>query len=199
MVVVSSAIPQSNPEYMKARENNIKVVHRADMLSLLMFPKKGIAVTGAHGKTTTTSMISLMLEKNGFDPTVIIGGELNDIGGNATLGKGDFLVAEADESDGSFMKLHPYIAVITNIENDHMDYYKNMDTMKAAFRKFTKNVKKDGFIVLGNDNKYVREIIKDLDREYYTFGINYPSDYMPKISECAVSRLILIYILEKSF
>ena len=90
-VVVSSAIPQSNPEYMKAIESNIPLVHRADMLSLLMSPKKGIAVTGAHGKTTTTSMISSIMEKNGFDPTVVIGGELNDIGGNATLGSGDFL------------------------------------------------------------------------------------------------------------
>jgi UDP-N-acetylmuramate--alanine ligase len=179
-VVVSSAIPKSNPEYLKAIESNIPVVHRADMLSLLMAPKKGIAVSGAHGKTTTTSMISLIMEKNGFDPTVIIGGELNDIGGNATLGKGEYLVAEADESDGSFMKLNPYIAVITNIENDHMDFYKNMDTMKNAFKTFAGNVKKDGFIILGNDNKYVREMIEDLNQEYYTFGMNYPSDFMPK-------------------
>ena len=132
LVVVSSAIPKTNPEYVKAIESNIPVVHRADMLSLLMDSKKGVAVSGAHGKTTTTSMISLIMEKNGFDPTVIIGGELNDIGGNATLGSGEFLVAEADESDGSFVKLKPYIAVITNIENDHMDYYKNMkhETLK---------------------------------------------------------------------
>ncbi|HHY71158.1 MAG TPA: UDP-N-acetylmuramate--L-alanine ligase [Thermoanaerobacterales bacterium] len=179
-VVVSSAIPKSNPEYVTAIKSNIPVVHRADMLSLLMSPKKGIAVSGAHGKTTTTSMISLIMEKNGFDPTVIIGGELNDIGGNATLGKGEYLVAEADESDGSFIKLNPYIAVITNIENDHMDYYKDMDTMKKAFKTFAGNVKKDGFIILGNDNKHVREMIKDIDKEYYTFGMNYPSDFMPK-------------------
>ncbi len=179
-VVVSSAIPKSNPEYVTAIKSNIPVVHRADMLSLLMSPKKGIAVSGAHGKTTTTSMISLIMEKNGFDPTVIIGGELNDIGGNATLGKGEYLVAEADESDGSFIKLNPYIAVITNIENDHMDYYKDMDTMKKAFKTFAGNVKKDGFIILGNDNKHVREMIKDIDKEYYTFGMDYPSDFMPK-------------------
>ena len=135
LVVISSAIPKTNPEYMKADELNIPVVHRADMLSLLMSPKKGIAITGAHGKTTTTSMISLILEKNSFDPTVIIGGELNDIGGNATLGNGDYLVAEADESDGSFMKLNPLIGVVMNIENDHMDYYHNMDRMKKAFKK----------------------------------------------------------------
>lgn len=198
MVVVSSAIPQSNPEYVKAIESNIPLVHRADMLSLLMSPKKGIAVTGAHGKTTTTSMISLIMEKNGFDPTVVIGGELNDIGGNATLGKGDYLVAEADESDGSFMKLHPYIAVVTNIENDHMDYYKNMDNMKTAFKKFVGNVKRDGFIIFGNDNKYVRDIIKDTDKEYYTFGMNYPSDFMPKnIRMSGLTTHFDIYFKEK--
>lgn len=180
LVVVSSAIPKTNPEYVEAIKLNIPVVHRADMLSLLMKSKKGIAVSGAHGKTTTTSMISLIMEKNGFDPTVIIGGELNDIGGNATLGNGEFLVAEADESDGSFMKLKPYIAVVTNIENDHMDYYKNMENMKKAFKTFINNVKQDGFIVLGNDNEYVREMIKDIDKEYYTFGINHNSDFKPK-------------------
>ena len=180
LVVVSSAIPKSNPEYVKAIESNIPVVHRADMLSLLMDSKKGIAVSGAHGKTTTTSMISLIMEKNGFDPTVIIGGELNDIGGNATLGNGEFLVAEADESDGSFMKLKPYVAVITNIENDHMDYYKNMENMKNAFKAFVSNVKQGGFVVVGNDNEYVREMIKDIDKECYTFGMNYKSDFMPK-------------------
>ena len=111
-------------------------MHRADVLSLLMLPKKGIAITGAHGKTTTTSMLSLIMEKNGYNPTVVIGGELNDIGGNATLGKGEYMVAEADESDGSFLKLKPYIAVITNIENDHMDYYKNMDRMTKALKSF---------------------------------------------------------------
>ncbi|HHX23426.1 MAG: UDP-N-acetylmuramate--L-alanine ligase [Tepidanaerobacteraceae bacterium] len=197
-VVVSSAIPQSNPEYMKAIESNIPLVHRADMLSLLMSPKKGIAVTGAHGKTTTTSMISSIMEKNGFDPTVVIGGELNDIGGNATLGSGDFLVAEADESDGSFMKLHPYVAVITNIENDHMDYYKNMNNMKNAFKKFVNNVDENGFIIFGNDNKYVREIIKETDKKYYTFGINYPSDFMPKnIRMKGLDTVFEIYFREK--
>src|SRR5690606_7372159 len=131
---------------------NIPVVHRADMLSFLMTPKKGIAVSGSHGKTTTTSMLSSILEKNGYDPTVIIGGELNDIGGNATLGSGEFLIAEADESDGSFLKLNPYVAVITNIENDHMDFYKSMDVMKDAYKKFISNIKDGGFALLCNDD-----------------------------------------------
>lgn len=180
LVVISSAIPESNPEYIEAIESKIPVVHRADMLSLLMEPKKGIAITGAHGKTTTTSMISLILEKNGYDPTVIIGGELNDIGGNATLGNGDFLVAEADESDGSFLKLTPYVAVVTNIENDHMDYYKNMNSMKSAFKNFLNNLKNEGFAVLGTDNENVREIAENLRRKHYTYGINNTADYMPK-------------------
>jgi UDP-N-acetylmuramate--alanine ligase len=180
LVVLSSAIPSTNPEYIEAVESNIPVVHRADILSLLMAPKKGIAISGAHGKTTTTSMISLILEKSGLDPTVVIGGELNDIGGNATLGMGDYLVAEADESDGSFLKLTPFIAVVTNIENDHLDYYKNMENMKAAFKKFISNIKEGGFAVLGTDNENVRNIIKDIDREYYSYGINFAADYMPK-------------------
>lgn len=194
LVVVSSAIPETNPEYVKAVEDEISVVHRADMLSFLMKPKKGIAVTGAHGKTTTTSMLSLILNKNQFNPTVIIGGEVNDIGGNATLGKGEYLVAEADESDGSFMKLTPYIGVITNIENDHLDYYKNMERMKASFRKFLDNIKDGGFAILGIDNKYVREIIKEMDKEYFTFGIEHEADYMAKnITFNGVTTLFDIY------
>lgn len=191
LVVMSSAIPATNPEYIMAKESNIPIVHRADMLSLLMAPKKGIAVTGAHGKTTTTSMISLILEKNDFDPTVVIGGELNDIGGNASLGHGDYLVAEADESDGSFLKLNPFIAVVTNIENDHLDHYKNMDAMKEAFKKFIGNIKEGGFAVLGSDNENVREIIKEVNKEHYTFGLNYPADYMAKN--------IMAYGMESSF
>lgn len=180
LVVISSAIPATNPEYTTALESNIPVVHRADMLSFLMTPKKGIAVSGSHGKTTTTSMLSSILEKNGYDPTVIIGGELNDIGGNATLGSGEFLIAEADESDGSFLKLNPYVAVITNIENDHMDFYKSMDVMKDAYKKFISNIKDGGFALLCNDDANVRDIEKDIDKECYTYGINFSADYMPK-------------------
>ncbi|SHM06818.1 UDP-N-acetylmuramate--L-alanine ligase [Caldanaerovirga acetigignens] len=180
LVVVSSAIPQDNPEYLQALKEKIPVIHRADVLSLLMAGKKGIAVTGAHGKTTTTSMISLVLEKSGLEPTVVIGGELNDIGGNATLGRGEYLVAEADESDGSFLKLQPYIAVVTNIENDHLDYYKDMNTMKEAYKTFVNGIRKDGFALLGTDNENVRDILDDLRVTYFTYGIDYPADYMPK-------------------
>mgnify|MGYP000329919135 CR=1 FL=1 len=180
IVVLSSAIPTNNPEYIEAIKSHIPVVHRADMLGQLMLPKKGIAVSGAHGKTTTTSMIAHILEKNGLDPTIIIGGEVNDIGGNANLGKGEFLVAEADESDGSFLKLKPYIAVITNIEDDHLDYYKNMDNMREAFKQFIENLKPSGFAVLGTDNENVRAITKSIKNEFVTYGIHYSADYMPK-------------------
>lgn len=198
LVVLSTAIPSTNPEYKKAIEKNIPVVHRADMLSLLMEPKKGIAVTGAHGKTTTTSMLSMILNKNGYDPTVIIGGEVNDIGGNATLGKGEYLVAEADESDGSFMKLRPYVAVVTNIENDHLDYYKNMERMKNSFRKFIGNIKEGGFAIFGVDNKYVREVIENVDKDYYTFGIKHEADFMAKnIDYCGFVTYFDIYFRGK--
>ena len=122
-VVVSSAIPKNNEEAVKARALNIPVIQRAEMLGRLMQRQKGIAIAGAHGKTTTSSMISLVFEKNHYDPTVIVGGELNDIGGNAKLGAGEYLVAEADESDGSFLKLKPHISVVTNVEDDHLDFY----------------------------------------------------------------------------
>jgi UDP-N-acetylmuramate--alanine ligase len=123
LVVVSSAIPKNNAEVVKAHALDIPVIQRAEMLGQLMGQQKGIAIAGAHGKTTTSSLVSLMFEKNGFDPTVVVGGELNDIGGNAKLGGGEYLVAEADESDGSFLKLQPFITVVTNIEDDHLDYY----------------------------------------------------------------------------
>lgn len=180
IVVLSSAIPTNNPEYIEAIESHIPVVHRADMLGQLMLPQKGIAVSGAHGKTTTTSMIAHILEKNGLDPTIIIGGEVNDIGGNANLGKGEYLVAEADESDGSFLKLKPYIGIITNIEDDHLDHYKNMENMIEAFKQFIYNLKPDGFAVLGTDNINVRKVAEGIDREYVTYGIDYPADYMAK-------------------
>ncbi|MDK2901515.1 MAG: UDP-N-acetylmuramate--alanine ligase [Thermosediminibacterales bacterium] len=178
LVVVSTAIPEDNPELTEARDRGIPIVHRADILSKLMDMKKGIAVTGAHGKTTTTSMISLILEKNNFYPTVIIGGELNDIGGNATSGKGDYLVAEADESDGSFLKLNPKIAVVTNIENDHLDYYKSMENLNNAFIRFLMKIPEDGFAVLGIDNSNVADVSNRVNIKKISFGIRNNADYM---------------------
>ncbi len=169
-VVVSSAIPSSNVEVLAARRKGLPVISRGDLLAQVMLDFKGIAIVGAHGKTTTSSMISLVLAANGFDPTCIIGGEVNDIGGNARLGRGDYLVAEADESDGSFLKLTPYAAVITNIDNDHLDYYKNTGEIIKAFQEFLHRIKPGGFAVLCTDNRFVRELDAG-DVETITYGL----------------------------
>src|SRR6266536_445123 len=140
VVVISTAVKYSNPEVLEARRRHIPVIPRAEMLAELMRMKYGVAVAGSHGKTTTTSMIAAVLSTAGLDPTMVIGGRLNALGSNARLGKGDFLVAEADESDGSFLKLSPTIAVITNIDREHLDYYDDLAEIQAAFVTFANKV-----------------------------------------------------------
>lgn len=178
-VVVSSAIPQDNSEVVKARELGIPIVQRAEMLGELMKRQKGIAIAGAHGKTTTTSMISLIFEKNGYDPTVVIGGELNDIGGNAKLGEGEYLIAEADESDGSFLKLHPFITVVTNIEDDHLDYYGTKENIQKAFLNFIGLTDPQGFVVLCMDDPVLSRMLPGLvdERKVVTYGLNESADF----------------------
>jgi len=174
-VVVSSAIPPSNEELVAAREKGLLVLHRGDVLALLFNPKKGIAVAGTHGKTTTTSMISLLLEVAGFSPTVLVGGELEDIGGNAKSGRGEFFVAETDESDGSFLKLHPFCAVVTNIEDDHVEFYGSMEEEKRAFARFLGNVKEDGFRVVCGDHPGVRDVLGTQSfPSLITYGVENP-------------------------
>ena len=136
VVVTSSAVKSNNPEVSAARSRSIPVIPRAEMLAELMRLKYGIAVAGAHGKTTTTSLIGMILDRGGISPTVVNGGILNTINTNAILGTGDFMVAEADESDGSFLKLSPTIAIITNIDPEHLDYYHNITEIKRAFIQF---------------------------------------------------------------
>lgn len=181
-VVVSSAIPRNNAEVMKARSLGIPVIQRAEMLGQLMKMQKGIAIAGAHGKTTTTSMVSLMFEKNGFDPTVVVGGELNDIGGNAKLGKGEYLVAEADESDGSFLKLQPNITVVTNVEDDHLDYYGTRENIENAFSEFIAATPDYGFTVLCLDDPVIRRLIARLrnGKRMFTYGFTDEADYYAK-------------------
>ncbi|MGI5838426.1 MAG: UDP-N-acetylmuramate--L-alanine ligase [bacterium] len=176
-VVVSSAVQMANAEVQAANAAGIRLLHRAEMLAAIMTRQRGIAVAGSHGKTTTTSMISLLLEKNGLDPTVIIGGELNDIGGNAKLGKGEFLVAEADESDGSFLILAPQIVVVTNIENDHLDHYGSVEKIVEAFEQFITGIPADGTAILCLDDPNVRRIAGTLARTYFTYGLEVPADY----------------------
>ncbi|MGI6142258.1 MAG: UDP-N-acetylmuramate--L-alanine ligase [bacterium] len=181
LLVVSSAIPEANVEVVAAREANIPIYTRGEILAELMNMKRGIAVAGSHGKTTTTSMISLVLEKTGLDPTVLIGGELNDIGGNAKLGTGEYLVAEADESDGSFLRLRPEIAVVTNIENDHLDYYGSVDRIVEAFASFVAAVRKGGFAVLCRDSYFVGKILPGAKGRVITYGIyNQDADLMAR-------------------
>ncbi len=148
-VVRSSAIRDNNPELVRAKELGIKILHRSQMLAILMEDKRAICVAGAHGKTTTSSMIALMLELAGQDPTIVVGGEISQIGSNAS--KSDILVAEADESDGSFLNLLPWMAVITNVEEDHLDHYKNLEEIRNAFIAFVQKTGEAGVAVLNFD------------------------------------------------
>ncbi|MDD2432916.1 MAG: UDP-N-acetylmuramate--L-alanine ligase [Clostridia bacterium] len=181
-VVVSSAIPINNPEVVKAKSLGIPVIQRAEMLSRLMKRQKGIAVAGAHGKTTTTSLLALLFEKNNYDPTVVLGGEFNDIGGNAKLGQGEFFVAEADESDGSFLKLEPTITVVTNIEDDHLDFYGTQEKIKAAFFEFILKTPSDGFAVLCLDDPGVAQLVPEIKGKvkFITYGFSSAADYIAR-------------------
>ena len=177
VVVTSTAVKTNNPEVMEAHRKNIPVIPRAEMLAELLKMKFSVAVSGSHGKTTTTSMISTILAEGGLDPTMVIGGKLASIGSNARLGDGEIIVAEADESDGSFLKLSPTIAVITNIDREHLDYYPGIAEIKEAFLKFANIVPFYGCTVICIDNIHVREIIPLIKRKMITYGMESPTDY----------------------
>jgi UDP-N-acetylmuramate--alanine ligase len=166
LVVFSSAVSFENPELKFARENCILCIPRSQMLAEMMKEKIGVAITGTHGKTTTTSLVSLILKSAGFDPTILVGGELNDIGGNACLGDGEYLVAEADESDGSFLMLSPQFAIVTNIEDDHLDYYGDIHCLMDAFTRFSDTVFSDGGIVLFSDHPNNLKILKAREEKW---------------------------------
>ncbi|WP_027359873.1 UDP-N-acetylmuramate--L-alanine ligase [Desulforegula conservatrix] len=176
VVVISSAVSPANPEVAAAREAGIPVIPRAEMLAELMRLKYSIAVAGAHGKTTTTSMIAAILGKAELDPTVVIGGKLKSIGLNALLGKGDYLVAEADESDGSFLKMSPAIAVVTNIDREHLDHYGNMENIKDAFSKFINSVPFYGTSVVCLDNEALQDILPKIKKRHITYGLSSQAD-----------------------
>ena len=176
VVVISSAIQEDNVEVQKARELKIPIIPRAEMLAELMRMKYGIAVAGAHGKTSTTSMTALVLEAGGFDPTIIIGGRLNTLGANAKLGEGDFIVAEADESDRSFLYLSPFIAVLTNIDEEHMDQYQSIDDIKKTFVSFANKVPFYCPVILCLDDPHLQSIIPQLERRIITYGFSTQSD-----------------------
>jgi len=177
VVVTSTAVKSDNPEVLAAHRRNIPVIPRAEMLAELLKMKFSIAVSGSHGKTTTTSMISTVLGQGGLDPTMVIGGKLASIGSNAKMGDGEIIVAEADESDGSFLKLGPCIAVITNIDREHLDYYRDIDEIKAAFLQFANIVPFYGSTVLCLDDRHVREILPEIKRKTITYGLTSSADY----------------------
>jgi UDP-N-acetylmuramate--alanine ligase len=177
VVVTSSAISSDNPEVVAARERNIPVIQRAEMLAELMRMKKfGIAVAGSHGKTSTTSMVSWMLSRAGLDPTIVVGGKVDSLGGNAKLGMGEFLVAEADESDGSFLKLSPVLEIVTNIDLEHLDYYHDLDQIKSTFLEFIDKVPFYGAAILCLDDANIADILPRIRKRIITYGLTSQAD-----------------------
>jgi UDP-N-acetylmuramate--alanine ligase len=172
VVVTSSAIRPNNPEVAEARRRHIPVIPRAEMLAELMRLRYGIAIAGAHGKTTTTSMVALVLERAGLDPTAVIGGKLSAFGSNARLGRGDYMVVEADESDRSFLKLSPAIAVITNLDHEHMESYGSWEHLQQAFVDFANKVPFYGAVVACIDDRGVRELLPRFTRRVITYGLD---------------------------
>jgi len=176
VVVTSSAVKGDNPEVLEARQSGIPVIPRAEMLAELMRLKYSVAVAGSHGKTTTTSIIAAMLEKGGLDPTVVIGGKLKSVGSNAVLGGGEFIVAEADESDGSFLKMAPTIAVVTNIDREHLDFYPDLAAVQSAFLAFIDRVPFYGRAVLCLDDEPIQNLIPEIQKPFVTYGLSTQAD-----------------------
>jgi UDP-N-acetylmuramate--alanine ligase len=181
VVVTSSAIAAENPEVAEAHRLHVPVIQRAEMLAELMRLKYGIAIAGMHGKTTTTSMVAAVLAAGGLDPTVVVGGRVDAMGSNARLGKSQYLVAEADESDRSFLKLSPILSVVTNIDREHMDCYRNMRDVKKTFLEFMDRVPFYGMIVACNDDPLLRRLLPEVRRRMVTYGTKRGSDFLIKL------------------
>src|SRR5580692_340502 len=187
VVVTSSAIAVENPEVVEAHKLHVPVIPRAEMLAELMRLKYGIAIAGMHGKTTTTSMVAAVLAGGELDPTVVVGGRVDAMGSNARLGKSQYLVAEADESDRSFLKLSPILAVVTNIDREHMDCYRNMRDVKRAFLDFMDHVPFYGMVVVCNDDPQLRRMLPQIQRRTVTYGTRRGSDFHIKSGEPVVN------------
>jgi UDP-N-acetylmuramate--alanine ligase len=181
VVVTSSAIAAENPEVVEAHKLHVPVIQRAEMLAELMRLKYGIAIAGMHGKTTTTSMVAAVLAGGGLDPTVVVGGRVDAMGSNARLGKSQYLVAEADESDRSFLKLSPILSVVTNIDREHMDCYRNMRDVKKTFLEFMDRVPFYGMVVVCNDDPMLRRLLPQAQRRTVTYGTKRGSDFLIKL------------------
>jgi UDP-N-acetylmuramate--alanine ligase len=183
VVVTSSAIAAENPEVLEAHKLHVPVIQRAEMLAELMRLKYGIAIAGMHGKTTTTSMVAAVLAGGGLDPTVVVGGRVDAMGSNARLGKSQYLVAEADESDRSFLKLSPILSVVTNIDREHMDCYRNMRDVKKTFLEFMDRVPFYGMVVVCNDDPMLRRLLPQAQRRTVTYGTKRGSDFWIKLEK----------------
>jgi UDP-N-acetylmuramate--alanine ligase len=177
VVVISSAVPADNPEVLEARRRGIPVIPRAEMLAELMRLKYGVAVAGSHGKTTTTSLLAAIMDRAGMDPTVVIGGKVNSMGTSAKLGQGDVLLAEADESDGSFLKLSPTMAVVTNIDPEHLDHYGDLSRLRETFLDFVNKVPFYGLAVLCLDSGNVQSLLPRVEKRTVTYGTTLQADY----------------------
>lgn len=181
IVVYSTALSEDNVELREARERHIPVIHRSEMLARLMADRTGVAVTGAHGKTTTTSMIAYVMEKLGVDPTFVIGGVVSNIGDNAKAGSGQYVVAEADESDGSFLHYHPQIAVVTNIEADHLEHYDgNFENLKNAYSTFIRQIPENGLCVMSAQDENLKELKRHAQCRVLTFAVEGEADYVAR-------------------
>ncbi|MDR1194314.1 MAG: Mur ligase domain-containing protein, partial [Peptococcaceae bacterium] len=190
-VVVSSAIRPDNPEYRAAKEKGIAVIHRGSCLARLMDEKKGIAVAGAHGKTTTTAMLALILERGGLDPAFFVGAYVGNLATNAKWGQGPYLVAEADESDGSFLELNPLLALVTNVENDHLDYYGSQERIDQAFITFMDHVPPEGKAVLCLDDPGIRRLLPRLGHDrLLTYGTCREADLRGENLRCEQGAML---------
>ena len=184
VVIISSAVHRDNPEVLAAHEEHVPVIQRAEMLAELMRLKYGIAIAGMHGKTTTTSMVAAVLAAGGLDPTVVVGGRVDAMGSNARLGKSQYLVAEADESDRSFLKLSPILSVVTNIDREHMDCYRDMEDVEKTFLQFMDAVPFYGMVVACNDNDDLRRLLTGVRRRTVTYGLREDSDFRISHLQC---------------
>lgn len=180
LVVRSTAIRETNPEYIETKRRGLPLWHRSEMLAYLMQDKKAICVAGSHGKTTTSSMIALMFEDNHLEPTIVVGGLINELGTNAKYGKGEFLVAEADESDGSLINFFPWVSIVTNIEEDHLDHYKDLNAIKLVFETFVGKTHPEGLTFLCTECKEALSLKTLSPATTYTYGFSEEADYMIK-------------------
>ena len=187
LIVYSSAINELNPEFVYGVKNKIPLIKRAEMLAELMRLKYGIAIAGSHGKTTTTSFVATILNALDYDPTHIIGGVVSNLGGNARKGDGEYLVAEADESDGSFLYLNPIMSIVTNIDNDHLDFYHTEENLLEAFRAFVNKIPFYGKVCLNAHDKKTAQIVESMKRPYVTFGIKGEQKYLEDIDYVATN------------